>query len=463
VAAATFGSPDVERHVHRYRKQVPETVDRQRRLRRRWDSQRDALHRRTTWPPELILEWQLDRLAAIVDHAFATIPFYRDLYGRHGYRTGDIVTFDDFAALPAIGKADLVAGFPDRNVLPGVDPGACYGARTSGSTGVPVTLIQDDLSAERWMVNRMRQFEQMAGRRLEPADWIYNVYLSTWSFTSFDGDYPVFTVSEDCPPRAVAEHIALLRPKVVSAFPSFLRRLAEHCADLDSAGVLCVCTNSESSTARERRDYARHFGVPVLDEYATEELSIVATECLFGRYHVVEDRIRVDVADVGPDGIGDILATDMSNTYMPVIRYTQGDLVNWTGQFHPCECGSTFRTFDRFLGRADQALLSPVTGRVPTDQVMNLCDRTLVSHESGVAQFRVVQHRVDDVEVHLVLREGVTSADPVELAEFRTGLRALFDSAIGVRFTIAESLPRTASYKRRMVVCEVSGDGVERR
>jgi phenylacetate-CoA ligase len=455
VAAFTYGMPEIEKHLHRYHKRVPETLDRQRRLRRRWESHREALHRRITWPPELIEEWQLERLAAIVDHAYNTIPFYRDLYGRHGYRTGDIVTFDDFNSLPIIRKADLIEGFPDSIVLSGIDPECCYGARTSGSTGVPVSLIQDDLSADRWMVNRMRQFELMAGERIGPMDWVYNVYLSTWSFTSFAGSYPIFSISEDCPPDAIYRHIHKLRPKVLSVFPSFLSRLAEHGDDLFGAGVRCICTNSESSSPEERRTYQEHFGVPVLDEYASEELSIIATECRFGRYHVVEDRIRVDVTNVGPDGMGDILGTDLSNIYLPLIRYAQGDLIRWTGEFRSCECGNNFRSFDRFLGRADQTLRSPAIGRVPSDRVMNLCDRTLVSYESGVAQFRLVQHSLDAVEVFLVLRTPGRQASASILEEFCTGLRNLFQTDLDVRFSYVTALPALSSHKRRMILSEV--------
>jgi phenylacetate-CoA ligase len=455
VAAYTFGMPEIERHMHRYNKVVPETLERQRRLWRRWELHRDALHARTRWPQDLIEEWQLERVAALVDYAYNAIPFYRELYGGCGYRTGDIVSWSDFEALPVVRKADMIAAFPDRNVLPGVDPKTCYGARTSGSTGVPMTLIQDDLSADRWMVNRMRQFEMMAGEQILPDDWIYNIYLSTWSFTSFAGAYPTFSISEDCPPAAIAAHIEMLRPKVVSVFPSFLGRLAECAGDLSRFGVRCFCTNSESSSADERRAYAEHFGAPVLDEYASEELSIIATECRYGRYHVVEDRIHVGLTNAGADGIGDIVATDTSNIYMPMIRYAQGDLIGWSGEHRPCECGNTFRFIDRFLGRADQALKSATVGRVPPDRVMNLIDRTFVSYESGIAEFRVIQRAIDLVEVPIVLRAGEISADETILARFRAGLTELFQSDLEVRVIYVPRLPHLSSHKRRMVLCEV--------
>lgn len=456
VEAHHSGIPEIQRYMHRYDKRVAETRTGQLRLRRRWDADRERLHRRTRWSPELIAEWQLDRIAALVDYAYNAIPFYRELYSACGYRTGDIVSWSDFDALPVVRKADMIAAFPEANVLPGVDPQACYGARTSGSTGVPMTLIQDDLSAERWMVNRMRQFEMMAGERLLPEDWIYNVYLSTWSFTSFAGAYRTFSVSEDCPARAIAEHIEKLRPKVLSVFPSFLGRLADCAGDLAQFGVKCICTNSESSSRAERQAYAEHFGAPVLDEYASEELSIIATECRHGRYHVVEDRIHVGIVNADEDGIGDIVGTDLSNIYMPMIRYAQGDLIAWTGKHGHCDCANNFRYIERFLGRADQALQSAAIGRVPPDRVMNLCDRTFVSYESGIAQFRVIQRAVESVEVLLVLRGSQDIASPTILEQFRAGLAELFQSQLHVQYTYVPRLPELSSHKRRMILCEIA-------
>jgi phenylacetate-CoA ligase len=450
--------PEIRQHIHRPAWRA-DALDRQRRLARKWAKERQALHRRTRWDPEQRDEWQLERVSAFVDYAFNTIPFYRELYGRAGFRTGDIVSWEDYNALPIIRKADLIEGFPHRNVLPGIDPETCYGARTSGSTGVPLTVIQDDVHAERWMMHRMRQFELMLGAEMQPRDWTYNVYLSCFKYTSLAGDYPIFSISEDCPPEPIYRHMQKLRPRVLSAFPSFLARLAECAGDLSAIGLGCICTNSESSSRQERDFFEKTFRVPVRDEYSTEELAIVATECSEGRYHILEDHIRVDVANVAPDGLGDIIATDFSNIYMPVIRYAQGDLIELAAPGGTCRCGVTFRHLTRFLGRADQALRSSAIGRVPADRMMNLCDRTLVEYESGVAEFRVVQERLDAIRLMLVLRKGCSAADPTLLEQFRSGLCTLFGTAVDVEVAYLGALPRTASWKRRMIICNVDDAG----
>lgn len=454
VASHCFGLAEIESHVHRYDKKVAETVARQRRVARKWWQTREALHERLKWSRPRIRDWQLSRVSTLVDWAFNTIPFYRSLYSKSGFRTGDIVTWEDFASLPLVTRQDLTLGFPQRQVLAGVNPELCYGARTSGSSGVPMTIVRDDGSEELQSLLRMRQFEVMLGSQLRPTDWIYNIYLSSWAFTSFDGEFPVFSISEDCPPQALVQHIEQLRPRLVSAFPSVLARMATtKPVNMAKSGVSCICTNSEGSSRTERDMIAEAFGVPVFDEYASEEMSgVIASECIAGNYHVVEDRVVAEVTNVDSDGLGDIVVTDMANIFMPIIRYAQGDLVRLSAEDAVCGCGNCFRHFDRFMGRADQALHSPSIGRVPSDRVMNLCDRTLVDFASGVAAFRIIQSVPETVDVMMVLRPGFTVAEQASLEALTVGLRDLFQYPIGITPIYLPDLPDASSYKRRMVI-----------
>ena len=278
---------------------------------------------------------------------------------------------------------------------------------------------------------------------MQSSEWVYNIYLSTWAFNSFAGDHPVFSISENCPPKSVAQHLKILRPKVISTFPSFLGRLQPYIQDLSKYGVKCICTNSESSTRTERDVFQAHFGVPVLDEYASEELSIIATECSHGNYHVVEDRVRVDVINQDQNGFGDILGTDMSNTYMPFIRYSQGDLVQWTKEAEPCACGSNFRYIKRFLGRADQTLESKERGRIPADLMMNLCDSTLVPFESGLEEFRVCQTNLNTLKLLAVLRKEESEINQSVLTKFMESVYDLFGYKIAIQIEYYSEITKT--------------------
>src|SRR5262245_51513864 len=101
---------------------------------------------------EEIRHYQDAKLRWIVRHAYATVPFYRELYDRHGIRPEDIQGSADLPALPLVTK-QLVreAGPKMRSVMPS-------GSRvrvvmTSGTTGTPLRIHRsEDSLALQWAV-----------------------------------------------------------------------------------------------------------------------------------------------------------------------------------------------------------------------------------------------------------------------------------------------------------------------
>ncbi len=65
---------------------------------------------RVQWrDPVNLRAWQGQRLAALVRHAYATVPFYRRLYDRERVDPAAIHSLGDLARLPVITKAQLQA------------------------------------------------------------------------------------------------------------------------------------------------------------------------------------------------------------------------------------------------------------------------------------------------------------------------------------------------------------------
>src|SRR5262249_13898026 len=152
------------------------------------------------------------------------------------------------------------------------------------------------------------------------------IYLAPQRITSFCGDYPVFTLSQDCPTGLALEHIKRVQPSILTGFPSYFLRMSKENARPEKLSIEAICTNSEASTEQERQLISAWFGAPVFDEYSSEELYLIATQCEHGRYHLVEDNVRVDVYRPDSSGLGEVVGTSLTNFYMPFIKYRQGDL-----------------------------------------------------------------------------------------------------------------------------------------
>lgn len=447
----TCGIADISRHIHLNRKR-PETLHAQQRLLRKWLAGREQLFARTRQPAEDREAWQLARISALVDHVYSTHPYYHRVYKAAGFVRGDIVSWADYHCLPTLTKRDIVENYD--LFIGNLDQYAPENltARTSGSSGSALTVHFDPAMVDHDMLHCMRFDEQMLGRARADSDWYYKIFVAAPYFSSLDGRYPTFTVSNTCSPEAVLQHLKILRPSILAGFPSYLLKLAALLDDPRELKIEAIVTVSESSTRAERQRLSELFAAPVFDEYASVELCLIATECRHGRMHIVEDNVRVDVLDPDERGLGEIVATNLNNTFMPFIRYRQGDSIGIQDGVAECGCGNRFRCLHSFNGRSDQTLFSRVTGPIRSDLVMALYDRLLLTSAAGVKEFQIVQEAQGQIVLFIVPTSAPPGADPDTLAGFATGLRQLFeDPELGVEIRIVDAMPPNRSHKRRLI------------
>jgi phenylacetate-CoA ligase len=302
----------------------------------------------------------------------------------------------------------------------------------------------------------MRYLDQMLGEKRQPEDLFYKIYVASPPFSSLLGKYPQFTLSNDCPPELALKHLKQVRPAILGGFATYLDRLCELVTDPSELGIRAINTNSEASTEAQRRRIAQMLGAPVSDEYSSVEMGLIATQCSEGRYHIVEDNVRLDVINPDGDGMGEVVLTSLINGFMPFIRYRQGDNVKVASGLAPCACCNRFRYLESFLGRTDQQLISRTIGNVPADLIMSLYDRVLLVPEANLAGFQIVQKKLDEVVVTVVPANPTQVVNRELITTFSTGLKELFgDSGLHIRIDERSEMPPERSHKRRLIKCEI--------
>jgi len=151
------------------------------------------------------------------------------------------------------------------------------------------------------------------------------------------------------------------QPKVLVAYPSVLRQLAEEqmLGRLRIAPRHCA-TSAEVLTAETRRRVAEAWGVRVFETYGATEYAPIAAECSAGRRHLIEDGAVIEnVDDRGrpvPSGVrGDrVLLTVFNRRTQPLIRYEISDILRVSAE--KCECGRPFRCLEEIEGRQEDVL-----------------------------------------------------------------------------------------------------------
>lgn len=422
---------------------------------RAWREQRDTLRARKFWSQHKKDEYALGRLAEIVDFAFENVPMYRDLYATVGYKPGDLRTFADYKLLPSIDKAFL------RNIDEGsrvaraglADRGNLNKSTTSGSSGVPFTILFDQDSMLVDNLANFRMFDLMSKSGLTRDDWLYNVHhIRAW-LPKLDDGLATFTLNHIASASDLAEHLLQLRPKVFIVLPSYLQICRDQPNMFRDAGVEVIVTNSEASSLAERKFYSELFGVRVLDEYSSEEVGLMAYECEHRRYHMEFDFVHTSFVETDQLGIFRLNSTDLVSRAMPFIKFDHGDLVSiGGGSGDLCACGQCGPYIVSLNGRKDDAIVRPDGGLIPSAVLSNLVDTHFNANYLGISGFQLIQKK-DPAQFQFLYE---AAAAVVDTDAIFVGFAQELDRYVGqktqLEFTQVSKIPGGASYKRKKIV-----------
>ena len=122
----------------------------------------------------------------------------------------------------------------------------------------------------------------------------------------------------------------------------------------------------------------RSFGVPVFDLYGSTETGHLLMEDEAGQMRPSLETAFLELLATDRQGIGDLVVTTLTNSFMPLIRYRIGDLVE---RFE-----NPYGTRYVLHGRAADAFMIPSGQRITTRQVDQCFAET-----SGIAHYQLIQ------------------------------------------------------------------------
>ncbi|HEX7039827.1 MAG TPA: AMP-binding protein [Trueperaceae bacterium] len=418
--------------------------------------------------PEDVEREQRSRLAALLRHAWAKVPYYREALADAGVVVAGPggapeVRLERFTALPPLSKRDLRERFADLTSADSVERGA-YATATGGSTGEPVRFLHDR-GMQAWKVANKALFDSWTGFRPgEPfallwgavgdlADAGLRARVGMWLRDELRLEAYQLT------PALMDDYVARLnafRPRLLLAYAQSAYQLARHAEERGLAlePIPAVMTSATNLEPEMRSTIERVFGARVYDRYGSREVGDVACENGDGRglvvnplTHVVE---AVDEAGrpVPPGQQGELLVTALANLSMPLIRYRIGD----AGALG--EAGA---------GGVPWPRLAAIGGRV-TDVFHTRDGRQVYGgyftrqfySRDWVSQFQVVQEDYDRLRVRLVPRPGTDAAlVEVEKRALADSFRRAMGEGCAVEFEVVDDIPVGPTGKRRYTVSRV--------
>jgi phenylacetate-CoA ligase len=411
--------------------------------------------------PEEVESYQVESLRALLAHAGAHIPYWREVFARVGFDPRAVKRRDDLAALPILTREIVRERYGDL-----VDParaGTNLKKSTSGSTGTPL-WFEYSRESESWrQATRIRGYSWSGYRPGLPVLYYWAIVSSAPSGGSAfkvrldraikrETFIDSMRQDEEARCRALAM-IRKRRPAVVICYTQSCAQFARWIVDNDLrdwADVPVLC-GAEAVLASDRGVIERAFGPQVFETYGSRETMLLAAECeAHDGMHTMDENVLVEIArngkPVGPLETGDVLVTDLHNYGMPLIRYQNGDLAR-AGSAQRCPCGRGLRRLDRVEGRRADMLRDREGNGVPGIVFHVLFSDT---RRELVRQFQAVQRASGEVVLRVVRgRDFSQEGFDAIVTRFGEYLR-------GLPFTVEykDGIPPAANGKMRTVVVE---------
>ena len=411
------------------------------------------VYARREWADREALErFALRRARDMARHAGRNVPLYRERYRDAGVDPATIESWSDFARLPLVEKADVRDGYPLRSVAEGTDLRRCLLSTSSGSTGSMMTIPHRADRFWPYLVSSQRMLRWAAGGRY-PFWWRQAyVYTSEYPLLRVPGLYPMTFIPTAADPERILDALEHLRPPLLHTYPTVLRDLVALAPDRVAALRLRgVSVGSELSTQAERDGWAAVVGVPVRDEYSTEELGRIASQCPDGSYHLHEDVVKTEIVDdegQPTTGLGEVVGTELHNRTMPFVRYRQGDLARIVDE--PCRCGRRTRLLGDLVGRRNDGFALADGRLLPAGFLLDVCYRAILAlPENAVSAYRFVQRAQGSADFEVVA--GGSWSDASEPAIFAVLAREL-PASLHAKVRVVPAIARLPGGKRATVV-----------
>lgn len=403
---------------------------------------------------------QLAKLRRLLVTAFSQSLWHRTRIEAAGLRPDQLDSLADLRRLPTMTKADAAA-HRELLVWRGV-PGGASRYNTGGSSGQPLIFY----------FGRWRQASDAAGRMrarrwwgVEPGDpeaylWGAPVELNKtdWVKTIRDRliNQLVLNAFEMSPDRmdTYLDALQAYRPRCIYGYASSLALLAVHARErgrtLHLPGLRVVCTTGEPLYDHQRALIGEVYGAPVANEFGSRDIGFTAHETPQGQVLLMSESIILEVLDPHgnpvPEGeLGEAVMTGLCSDAQPFIRYRTGDMVRLSSESD--RAGRGLHVLAEVVGRSTDFLV-----RADGTIMHALAGIYVLRAVEGVAEFKLVQHAVDEVEVLVVGNERWTPAGSAAITQ---GLQQRLGATVRVTVRVVEHIAPEASGKHRYVVSHV--------
>ncbi len=391
---------------------------------------------------------QQKKLRALVRHAYENVKFYHKKFDDLGIKPSDIRTVKDLKKLPIISRNDLQRNFPYGLVSKNVSIDKCKKYTSSGSTGVPVTILCNPRCEEQRGALFIRPFLECGMGLRDKMFRIGDQESRSKSWFEYFGLFRRTCISPATPLTKGVRFLEQYQPNVLYGHSSYIFLLAKQICEMDIKTISpkIIIGTAELLNKKMKNFIESSFGLKMLDFYGCVETERLAWECeeRMG-YHMDIDAQVIEFINNGdvvvPDEQGKIIVTCLYNYTMPLIRYDVGDVGVATNE--KCSCGRGLPLLKNIEGRVNDFLKIPDGNLVSPMAIFSIMD-----YFPEILQFRVIQEKKDKVVVEMIMKNGFSEETIIQVQE---KVATLFNNKVYVEPVVVDYISRSLGKKIHIV------------
>ncbi|WP_298324823.1 phenylacetate--CoA ligase family protein [Dokdonia sp. Asnod3-C12] len=412
---------------------------------------RDLFKKNKSLTLDELQKLQEEKYAAFISHAIENSPYFaKRLDGNIEFRK-----LENISQLPILSKEEIRKHVDTIYTIPKAD---AVVSKTGGTTGksLEVLFTNEDFQERFAMLDNFRSnFGYELGKktawfsgkniltnrdikknRFWKKDYIYNVkYYSTFHIKK---DYLKFYIKD----------LISFEPEYLVGFPSNILEIAKYGLNnnlpFPQGVVKAIFPTAESVTALNKKLIESYFNCGVYDQYASSEGAPFIIECSNKKLHLELQSGVFEVLDNDnqPAQSGKLVLTSFTTHGTPLIRYDIGDSIALSEEL--CSCGNNNPLVREILGRVDDYVFSPETGKINLGNISNT-----LKDVQGIVKFQATQNELNRIIIKVIIDKSIFTKKAED--KFRANWVDRVGSKLQLEFEYVTSIPVEKSGKFRLV------------
>jgi phenylacetate-CoA ligase len=365
---------------------------------------------------------------------------------------------DDWHSIPILTKSDFQKPLKDR-FSEGFNIKNSHIHKTSGSSGTPLIFAKDKFChALSWanFIDRYNWFHIDINTSKQAR--FYGIPLNKAGyykerFKDFLGNrfrFSVFDMSDHMLEKNLKK-FSNTKFNYVNGYTSAIVQFAkflekQHIILKDVCPSLNVCiVTAEILFDNDKLLLERYLGIPVVNEYGSAELGLIAFNNRQGEWVVNTEDLFIEILDDNNQPLpygetGKVVITSLYNKAHPFIRYELGDFGSLS------ENSSVKKTIlKKLVGRTNDFAILP-SGKKAAGLTFYYITKTVIEDNANVKEFIIEQLKKDTFKIIYTSTEELTEH---KIKDIKKALETYLESGLTVLFERKEALKRTQAGKLR--------------